>query len=49
MGAINFFNSMDYLEPKCPECKTKIEYGITTRYNEKLQTHVCLNCGHKIE
>jgi len=49
MEGINFFESMDYLEPKCPKCKIKIDYGVTTKYDEKQKTHICLNCGHEIE
>ena len=44
MSAINIFNSVDYLEPRCKNCGSKIEYGITTYYDEKLETHKCSNC-----
>ncbi len=49
MEPINFFNSMAYLEPKCPKCEHKIEYGITTEWNEKQKAHVCKNCHAVIE
>jgi phage FluMu protein Com len=49
MDPINFFNSMSYLEPKCPKCEHKIEYGITTEWNEKKQAHICKNCQAVIE
>jgi len=42
---LNFFDSMDCLEPKCPNCKVKLEYGVNTRYDEKEGAHVCLNCS----
>ena len=45
MGAINFFDSVDHLEPKCPGCNAKIDWGITTEYDDKNDCHVCLNCG----
>ena len=45
---LNFFDSVDYLEPKCPRCKIKLDYGMNTRYDEKLESHVCLNCGNKL-
>lgn len=43
--AINFFNAVNYLEPKCPRCLAKIEYDVTTRYDEAKKAHVCKNCG----
>ena len=45
MGEINFFESIEYLEPKCPKCETVLEYGVNTRYDEKKEAHVCLKCG----
>ncbi len=48
MGAINFFNSLEHLEPRCPKCETKIEYGITTNFDDKTNCHVCNNCGTEI-
>jgi len=45
-GELNLFDSVQYLEPKCPRCKAKIEYGVTTRYDIRKKTHVCIKCGH---
>ena len=45
MEPINFFASVDFLEPKCPKCNSKLEYGTNTRYSEKEGTHVCMGCG----
>lgn len=43
--AIKFFESPDHLEPKCPKCSSKLKYGETTKYDDNLDSHVCLNCG----
>jgi len=44
-GAINFFSSVEYLEPKCPKCESKVDYGVTTTWDEKKKAHKCNNCG----
>jgi hypothetical protein len=41
----DFFNSLDVLEPHCGCCNSKIEYGVTTLYDEKKEAHVCKCCG----
>lgn len=41
----NFFDSLDILEPHCGRCNSKIEYGVTTRYDEKKEAHICIRCG----
>ncbi len=45
MGAINFFNSIEHLEPKCSKCGTVLDYGVNTRFDDEKCKHVCLNCG----
>ncbi|MEM4246978.1 MAG: hypothetical protein QXR48_02030 [Candidatus Woesearchaeota archaeon] len=40
---------MAYLEPKCPKCEHKIDYGVTTEWSEKKNAHICKNCGSVIE
>lgn len=40
----DFFNTLDYLEPKCPKCQVKIDWGINTEWNEKAATQVCVEC-----
>ncbi|MCF7861770.1 hypothetical protein K9M79_06000 [Candidatus Woesearchaeota archaeon] len=46
---INVFDSLQYLEPKCPHCDSKIEYGETTRYDDETRTHVCIKCNHPLD
>ena len=48
MGAYNFFESISHLEPICESCKSKIDYGVTTRYDDDKGCHICLNCGSEI-
>ncbi|MBU0980188.1 MAG: hypothetical protein KJ709_05250 [Nanoarchaeota archaeon] len=45
----NFFDQMDHLEPHCPKCKAKIDYGTTTEFDESCNCHVCLGCGEKLK
>lgn len=49
MEPIFFFNSTEHLEPKCPKCKSKIEYGITTEWDDKKNAHKCKKCGQILE
>ena len=42
---VDFFNSMEYLEPRCPKCETKIEWGVNTEWSDEHNTHVCKECG----
>ena len=46
---LNFFNSMEHLEPKCPSCKSNIEYGVTTKFDDEKEAHVCIKCGHVVD
>lgn len=46
---LNFFNSMEHLEPKCPNCKSKVEYGVTTKFDDSKEAHVCINCGNIVD
>ncbi len=45
MEPIRFFDSVEYLEPKCPKCECVIDYGITTEWDEKSKAHKCRKCG----
>jgi len=45
MNQINLFESMEVLEPRCPKCEIKMDYGVNTTYSDKLGTHVCNECG----
>jgi len=47
--SINFFNSIEHLEPRCKSCDSKIEYGVTTEWDEEKETHVCLKCGAVVD
>lgn len=49
MEPIFFFNSTEHLEPKCPKCESKIDYGVTTEWDEKKSAHKCKNCGEILE
>ncbi|MBS3110018.1 hypothetical protein J4227_05825 [Candidatus Woesearchaeota archaeon] len=42
---LNFFGAPEYLEPHCPGCKAKIDYGVTTIYDDTVKGHKCLACG----
>jgi len=46
--AINFFNSLEYLEPRCKGCDTVLEYGINTSFDSVKDTHICNKCGSEI-
>jgi hypothetical protein len=47
--SINFFNSVDFLEPKCKNCGFKIDYGVTTRWDDELACHICIKCNKPAE
>ncbi len=47
--AINFFNSVEYLEPHCRHCNTRIDYGVTTEWDDKLGEHICCKCKKPVE
>jgi transcription initiation factor TFIIIB Brf1 subunit/transcription initiation factor TFIIB len=42
---VDFFNSLEHLEPRCPKCEVKIEWGVNTEWSDKHDTHVCKECG----
>ncbi|MCP3682321.1 MAG: hypothetical protein GY861_06485 [bacterium] len=42
---LNLFNSMDFLEPKCPKCGVILDYGENTRFDRKENAHICDGCG----
>ena len=46
---IDFFNSVDYLELKCPKCGNKVDWGITTKWCDDKEGQVCNDCGEKLE
>ena len=46
---MDFFNSLDYLEPRCPKCSAKLDYGVNTSFDDSAHSHVCTNCGKVLE
>jgi len=48
-NTLDIFNSMEYLEPKCPKCKVVLKYGINTKFDDERQTHICNQCGTELE
>lgn len=46
---MDFFNSVEHLEPKCKKCGTKLVLGETTMWSEKKQTQVCKECGEEAQ
>jgi phage FluMu protein Com len=45
---IDFFNSMEHLEPKCPKCESKIDWGINTEWSDEKETQICKKCGSEL-
>ena len=45
---LNFFMSPEHIEPTCQGCQNKIDYGVTTRFDDILESHVCLSCGNTL-
>jgi transcription initiation factor TFIIIB Brf1 subunit/transcription initiation factor TFIIB len=45
MDELNFFNSLKYLEPRCPKCNIVLDYGVNTEFDEKKKSHICMKCG----
>jgi phage FluMu protein Com len=41
---VDFFNSMEHLEPRCPKCKVKIEWGTNTEWSDEHDTQICKDC-----
>lgn len=46
---INFFSSVGHLEPRCKHCDAKVVYGETTRWDDELNTQVCIKCNNPLE
>ncbi|MCG2719497.1 MAG: hypothetical protein L6266_02015 [Nanoarchaeota archaeon] len=45
MPELDFFDNVQNLEKKCPKCEVVIDYGVTTKYDQREGGHVCLECG----
>ncbi len=46
--SLNIFNSVEFLEPRCPKCNVILKYGTNTKF-DKEDNHVCVNCGTAVE
>jgi hypothetical protein len=42
----DYFNDLQILEPTCPTCQSKIDYGTTTHYSDEEEAHICNSCDH---
>ncbi|MBW3018644.1 hypothetical protein KY329_00465 [Candidatus Woesearchaeota archaeon] len=49
MEPIRFFDSLEHLEPRCPQCKVVLKYGINTEFDDEKEAHRCKSCGALIE
>jgi DNA-directed RNA polymerase subunit RPC12/RpoP len=49
MPDLNLFDSINYLEPRCQNCGSKLDLGVNTKYDDKHKTHICLKCKTPIE
>lgn len=47
--SINFFNSVDHLQPKCKGCNSTIDYGVTTEWSDAVEGHICTSCKSPLE
>ncbi|MBI3050900.1 hypothetical protein HYY74_00400 [Candidatus Woesearchaeota archaeon] len=45
----NEYNEIGYLEPRCPTCKTVLEYGTNTEFSDEHEAHVCLGCNEVLK
>ena len=42
---MNYFNSPEHLEPKCPKCGIVIDYGVNTKFKDDVMSQVCMMCN----
>ncbi len=49
MKGVDFFNTVDHLEPKCPGCNIKVDWGVNTEYCEEKEAQICKECGAEIK
>jgi len=45
MEPLKFFDMVELLDPHCPSCSSKLDYGVSTKYNDKIRAHICNSCG----
>ena len=43
--ALDIFNDVNYLDPRCPGCHGKVDYEITTLFDQNKKVHICKECG----
>jgi hypothetical protein len=48
-NTLNIFNTVEFLEPKCPGCNQIIRYDVNTKFIEKKQKHMCINCNEILD
>jgi phage FluMu protein Com len=41
---MNYFNTSEFLEPKCPSCKIVLNYGVNTTFSDKQNSQICSSC-----
>ena len=49
MEPIDYFASISFMEKKCPQCESKIEFGLTTKWDDSANAHTCNGCGSVVE
>jgi hypothetical protein len=46
---LNYFDSLEILEPKCPKCGIILDYGVNTVFKDEVMAHVCSMCGYVLK
>lgn len=46
---MDIFNDIDYLDPRCPGCHSKIDYDVTTLFDPLKKAHLCKGCGTQVD
>jgi len=49
MEPIDYFASTSFLDLRCPKCQNKIDYGVTTQWDDDSDAHKCMGCGIVLE
>ena len=48
MEPIRYFDSIDFIEPKCTGCSHIIHYERDTVFDDKKKSLACVFCGHSV-
>ena len=48
MYPTEYFMASEFMDKRCPGCENKIEYGVTTSWDEEKETHICSGCGKEV-